>query len=315
MSRSKIAFAMLILGSMMAWSGNALAGPAVPSHDRMAQAPGAPAPPAVPAPQSPPVAPQAANDPIGSVATLQGSASVTRNSAASTLKVSDTILKGDVLQTAGDGTLGITFDDETTFTLKPNSRVAVDDFIYQQGGANNAALFNVLRGTVAFVASEVAKTGDMKIDTPTATLGIRGTTGIVEIPEAASATGQADIKLYPDADGRVGRIEVVGRDGSQLGVLSRGATGFAIRPGAPGAPQRFTAAPLQISADEMARDRSFVRQTFSTQLVGRQMNIQRRNLQRQNRRNQQRPNMQRRPGAPLPGGRPRGPARNRYQNR
>jgi hypothetical protein len=203
-----------------------------------------------------------------------------------------------VLQTNVDGTLGITFDDETTFTLKPNTRLAVDEFVYQEGGTDNAAVFNVVRGTAAFVAAEVAHTGNMKIDTPTSTLGIRGTTGLVEVPEGGAAGGQVSIKLYPDADGRVGRIEVFGRDGAQLGILSRGATGFAVRPGAGG---RFTAAPLQISALEAERDRSFVRQAFAARTVGRQINQQRRTLQQQQR-NQLRPNQpnQQRPGQ-LPG--------------
>jgi len=39
---------------------------------------------------------------------------------------------------------------------------------------------------VAFVAASVAKTGDMKITTPTATLGIRGTTAL-EVPVGAAA--------------------------------------------------------------------------------------------------------------------------------
>jgi hypothetical protein len=162
-----------------------------------------------------------------------------------------------------------------------------------------------VRGTAAFVAAEVAHTGNMKIDTPTSSLGIRGTTGLVEVPEGGTAGGQVSIKLYPDADGRVGRIEVFGRDGAQLGILSRGATGFAVRPGAGG---RFTAAPLQISREEAERDRTFVRQTFAARTVGRQINQQRptfqqqRNPQRPNQPNQQRPNQpnQQRPGQ-LPG--------------
>ncbi len=44
-------------------------------------------------------------------------------------------------------------------------------------------VFDVAKGTAAFVAAAVAKTGDMKITTPTATLGIRGTTGLVEVPD------------------------------------------------------------------------------------------------------------------------------------
>ncbi len=228
------------------------------------------------------------SDPIGSVATLQGGASVTRNAAPSALKVKDAVFKGDVLQTAVDGTLGITFDDATTFTLRPNSRIEVDDFIYQERGATNIAAFDVVRGTIAFVAGAVAKTGDMKIVTPTATIGIRGTTGIIEVP-AAGARGvaaQSIIKLYPDANGRVGRIELFGRDGRPLGVLTRAVTGFAVR-AAPGG--GFAAVAVPISASESDRDFALVRQAYAAQRIGRQLNLQRRNLQRQNLPRQNRP--------------------------
>jgi FecR protein len=303
MACPKIALTMLILGTVMVLGTDARAQADVPGPARLAQAPTAPTTPATP--QAPPAAGQPAApasqqqtpDPVGSVATLQGTASVTRNNATSALQLRDSVYKSDVLQTNTDGTLGITFDDETTFTLKPNTQLAVDEFVYQEGGTDNAAVFNVVRGTAAFVAAEVAHTGNMRIDTPTSTLGIRGTTGLVEVPEGGAAGGQVSIKLYPDADGRVGRIEVFGRDGAQLGILSRGATGFAIRPGAGG---RFTAAPLQISREEAERDRTFVRQTFAARAVGRQINQQRPTFQQQ--RNPQRPNQpnQQRPGQ-LPG--------------
>lgn len=39
------------------------------------------------------------------------------------------------------------------------------------------------QGYVRFVAGQVAKTGDMKIETPVATMGIRGTTPHVEISD------------------------------------------------------------------------------------------------------------------------------------
>jgi hypothetical protein len=278
--RFKLAFPLLVLGSVTV--GNAQV---------FAQTPTTPPPSTQPTSGNP--AQQQSTDPVGTVATLQGSAFVTHNNAATAIHLSDSIYKGDVLRTGPNGTIGITFDDDTTFTLKPNSQIAVDDFVYQTGGSNNAATFNILAGTAAFVAEEVAHTGTMKIDTPTSTLGIRGTTGLVEVPEngSANAANGVSIKLYPDADGRVGRIEVFGRDGSQLGVLNRAASGFAVRAGAPGAPQRFSAVPLQISPQEADRDRAFTRQAFSSQLVGRQINIQRRTLQQQ--RNQLRPNQQR----------------------
>jgi FecR protein len=302
MACPKIALTMLILGSVMILGTDARAQADAPGPARLAQAPTPPPPPTTPPSQpaaSQPATPtaQQAPDPVGSVATLQGGASVTRDNATSALALRDPVYKSDVLQTDIDGTLGITFDDETTFTLKPNTRLAVDEFVYQEGGANNAAVFNVARGTAAFVAAEVAHTGNMRIDTPSSTLGIRGTTGLVDVPEGGAAGGQVSIKLYPDADGRVGRIEVFGRDGAQLGILSRGATGFAIRPGAGG---RFSAAPLQISREEAERDRTFVRQTFAARTVGRQINQQRPTFQQQ--RNPLRPNQPNRqqPGQ-LPG--------------
>lgn len=309
----KLAWTMLIAGCAVAWSAGAQAQTGAPPQ--VTQAPTPPAPPVAPTPPAPPApaaaapaaaptAPAAAasdDTSVGSVASLQGGASVTRNSATSALALQNPIFKGDALQTAVDGTLGITFDDETTFTLKPNTRITVNEFVYQSGGSNNAAVFNVLRGTVAFVAAEVAHTGSMKIETPGSSLGIRGTTGLIEVPQGGGAGG-VSVKLYPDADGRVGRIEVFGRDGAQLGILSRGATGFALRPGAGG---RFTAVPLQISREEAERDRAFVRQTFATRAVGRQFNIQRRSQQQQQRNqlrpNPQRPNqpnLQRQPGQP-----------------
>jgi hypothetical protein len=296
MSGFRKAFTVLALGGMVLWGGGAPAGPDVAGRLRMAQAPVPPAevpqPAAVPRPAQPA---SKSDNPIGSVATLQGGASVTRSSASNALKVKDAIFKGDVLQTAVNGTLGITFDDATTFSLRPNSRIAVDDFVYQDRGANNIAAFDVVRGTIAFVASAVAKTGDMKIVTPTATIGIRGTTGIIEVP-AAGATGaaaQSIIKLYPDADGRVGRIELFGRDGRQLGVLTRAVTGFAVR-AAPGG--GFVAVAVPISAQESDRDFALVRQAYAAQRLGRQLNLQRQNLQRQNLLRQNRPT----PAVPAP---------------
>ena len=128
--------------------------------------------------------------------------------------------------------------------------------MYEDGGKQNAGVFDVAKGTVAFVAAAVAKTGDMKITTPTATLGIRGTSGLVEVPEGATATSKnnVNVKLYPDADGRVGRIEVNDRAGAQLGFLTQGSSGFTIRPGS-GRHALCRGADINHTADDGARSR------------------------------------------------------------
>lgn len=240
----------------------------------------------------------APDEAIGQVTAVQGSVSVTRNNASpAALRADAEIFKNDVLQTGIDGTLGITFDDETTFNLSPNTTVTVDEFVYSPAGKKNAAVFNVARGTAAFVASQVAKTGDMKIDTPTATMGIRGTTGLVEVPEGAGAVGASDarIKLYPDSDGRVGRIEVFARGagGARLGLLTQGSSAFAIR----GSGGRFAAVPFAIPAQEASRDRGIVQRLHQSHNFGRQATAQRRQIRLQN--IQQRQQLQRQ--QPRPG--------------
>jgi FecR protein len=320
LTRHRLSFAIWLLCCLV------LAGPT----NGWAQAQSAPTPtPPTAAPAPTPAAPAAAqpaaspaqdssqdpaNEPIGNVATLTGTATVTRNNVPTPLKLKDDIFLNDALNTSANSKLGVTFNDGTTFNLTANAQITVDNYVYADGGQQNAALFDITRGTVAFVAAAVAKTGDMKISTPSAALGIRGTTGLVEVPQGASATNPNNvaIKLYPDPDGRVGHIDVSDRAGTRLGSLTQGASGFTIRAGAGG---RFTAAPLMITPQQMARDQGIVRQVHAAQAVGRQIVTQQRALRQANpnrnnlRNNPARPspqrqnNLQPRPGSPPQPGR------------
>jgi hypothetical protein len=287
----QLSFALMLLACSTTMSAtNASA--ASSGLTQLAQAQTEPSQPAAPATAAPdPTTPdatapatdaQAPEEPIGNVATVTGSASVIRNDQTTPLKVKDDIYLNDVVQTAANSALGITFIDATTFNLKASTKITIDNYVYEDGGKSNAAIFDVAKGTAAFVAASVAKTGDMKITTPTATLGIRGTTGLVEVPEGAAANNPNNVavKLYPDADGRVGRIEVNDRAGARLGFLTQGASGFTIRPGAGGA--RFAAVPLAIPQAVMQRDQGFVRQLHSMQNVGRQVVFQQREFRRAN---------------------------------
>jgi FecR protein len=302
----QLSFALMLLAcSTMIGATNASAAPSGLTQLAQAQ-PAAPAA-ATPDPATPDATTaDAPEEPIGNVATVTGSASVIRNDKTTPLKVKDDIYLNDVVQTGANSGLGITFVDATTFNLKASTKITIDNYVYEEGGKSNAAIFDVAKGTAAFVAASVAKTGDMKITTPTATLGIRGTTGLVEVPEGAAANNPNNVavKLYPDADGRVGRIEVNDRAGARLGFLTQGASGFTIRPGAGGA--RFAAVPLVIPQAVMLRDQGFVRQLHSTQNVGRQLVFQQREFRRANPGfvNPNRPIRQLQPGQQRPNGLP-----------
>ena len=296
------------------FSADAMSGSIRLAQTQPAQPPAAAPSPAQPAADATADAQAPGDEPIGNVAAVTGIATVIRNKDSVPLKLKDDIFLNDVLQTSANSSLGVTFNDATTFHLSANSRITVDSYVYEDGGQQNAALFDVAKGTVAFVAAAVAKTGDMKISTPTATLGIRGTTGLIEVLEGASATSRNNvaIKLYPDPDGKVGRIEVNDRAGARIGFLTQGASGFAIRGGGG---MRVAAVPLTISPQQALRDQGFVRQVHSAQNVGRQVVTEQRALRRANpalnnpnRANQPRqPGPQRqngsppRPGSPQPG--------------
>jgi len=131
-------------------------------------------------------------NPIGKVLSATGSITIEHVNAvvvqanlgpAGQAKVGDLVYLGDVVQTGPDGRVGITFTDGTAFNLSNNARMVLNEFVYDPKGKSNSTLFSLTKGTFTFVAGKVAKTGDMKIDTPVATMGIRGTTPHVEISD------------------------------------------------------------------------------------------------------------------------------------
>lgn len=95
----------------------------------------------------------------------------------------DLVYTGDVVQTGGDGKLALAFSDGSAFNISSNARMVLDQFIYDPKGTSNSTLISLTKGNFTFVAGAVAKTGNMKVDTPVGTMGIRGTTPRVEIAD------------------------------------------------------------------------------------------------------------------------------------
>jgi FecR protein len=119
-------------------------------------------------------------DAIGKVEKVVGDVTAVRNGVAVTLHVGDAVFKSDVVQTGAGSSVGISFPDGSAFNLVANTRMALTEYSYDPNSHSNEALMTLVQGTFAFVAGKVAHSGDMKIETPVATMGIRGTTGVVE---------------------------------------------------------------------------------------------------------------------------------------
>jgi hypothetical protein len=136
-------------------------------------------------------------NPIGKVVTATGSVAIEHAAAvivqanlpdqAAQAKVGDPVYLGDVVRTGVDGRLGINFVDGTSFNLSSNANMVLDEYVYDPNGKSNATTFNLTKGTFTFVAGAIAKTGDMKVETPVATMGIRGTTPHIEISDDGTA--------------------------------------------------------------------------------------------------------------------------------
>ena len=57
-------------------------------------------------------------------------------------KVGDFIYRGDIIQTGPDGKLGVGFTDGSSFSVSPNARMEVNEFVYDPHGHFNSSLMS-----------------------------------------------------------------------------------------------------------------------------------------------------------------------------
>ena len=159
---------------------------------------------------------------VGHVVKMTGSASVVRNGVTITLNNGDTVLQNDVVQTGSGSSVGLVMIDGTTFNLSAGARLMLNDLTYDAGSTSNSSLFTLVQGAASFVAGQVAKTGDMKVGTPVATMGIRGTAVILDI---SAVDGKVSISVIDQRDGQVHSVQVFNSRGVLIGtVTSNGST-------------------------------------------------------------------------------------------
>ncbi len=104
---------------------------------------------------------------IGNIETATGCGTIMRSSGVAVqVMVGDPVCQDDVIETAADGQIGIRFIDGTVFNLSHGTRVVLTEFVCDSDGNPHSALFEVTRGTFAFFAGQLAKTGSLRVDTP-----------------------------------------------------------------------------------------------------------------------------------------------------
>ena len=196
---------------------------------------------------------------IGTVVKLTGDATAVRNGVVIALNIGDKVYKGDVVQSGSNSALGISFIDGTAFSLGANARMALNDMVYDPNSQSNSSLLSLVQGTISFVAGETAKHGNMKIDTPVATMGIRGTAVVVEM---TADNGPVKFSIVVEPGGHSGSAVLLDKiTGLEIATVNRpGSITFV---SATEINQPLSIFEVQKSATDLANEREVVKLAFS----------------------------------------------------
>ena len=137
---------------------------------------------------------------IGSVTELQGTAievkrktQTIKGQTKSSIESMDTVIVGSKTEA------GITFIDNTKVKITENSRLVIDDFVYDPNIRDAGKLgMKVALGTVRYASGQVAKNSpqSVNIKTPTASIAVRGTDFAMTVDEV----GRSLVVLLPSCD-------------------------------------------------------------------------------------------------------------------
>ena len=136
---------------------------------------------------------------IGEVTQLEGNGVIDRKDGDKGIVVEKEldVFSYDTVKT-GNGKVGIEFIDATRVDVTQHSKLIIDEFVYDPNSKTGKLSLKASLGTVRYASGQIAKNSatNVKITTPTATIGVRGTDFTMTIDEVGSST----IILLPSCD-------------------------------------------------------------------------------------------------------------------
>ncbi|MEW9835042.1 VCBS domain-containing protein, partial [Mesorhizobium marinum] len=141
---------------------------------------------------------------IGKVVSIEGAATATHKDGVTVDLAKDApVYQGDVISTGEGSKLGVVFIDDSVFSMSASARMVLDELIFDPAkAADSSMVINLVQGSFVFVTGKVAPAGDMKVETPVATMGIRGTTPTADID---AGLGVMTFGILPNPeDGKIG---------------------------------------------------------------------------------------------------------------
>jgi hypothetical protein len=115
---------------------------------------------------------------VGAVDKVQERAVAIQAGASRDLAASGPVYFRDKMQTGPGARLETKLDDGTVLTLGAKGKMTIDEFVYHPGETGNKLAIKVTKGAFLFVGGKIEGPtgGNVTIQTPVGTLGVRGTT-------------------------------------------------------------------------------------------------------------------------------------------
>jgi len=122
---------------------------------------------------------------IGQIKALTGEVFLVRENIRSQANPGDLLHQADVIETGNNGSIGITFIDNSRFGAGPNTRIELSQFRFNPTTHDGEFITDITSGTLAVISGQITKYSPeaMRIKTPTTILGFRGTKIAVKVSE------------------------------------------------------------------------------------------------------------------------------------
>ena len=102
------------------------------------------------------------------------------------LLVGANVFHNERVVTGEKGQTQMLFVDQSALTIGPDSEVVLDEFVYDPDTETGTIVLNATKGLFRLVGGKISKDGPVVLNTPTATIGIRGGIILVNIAETGA---------------------------------------------------------------------------------------------------------------------------------
>lgn len=136
---------------------------------------------------------------VGRVVEQTGPTEIVRNKKSLSSSVNSPVEMLDTIVTAR-ARAKLEFADKTTVNITEQSKILIDDFVYDPKSGSGKLAMKMVQGTARYASGQIAKNSpqNVNVSTPTATVAVRGTDFSMTVDEL----GRSLVMLLPSCDAK-----------------------------------------------------------------------------------------------------------------